>query len=168
MTTISDTVSKQKIERHVVLYEPDVHWNTGNIGRTCVGVGAALHLIEPLGFCIDDKHVKRAGLDYWHKVNLFTWKNFDAFMNALKPEDSEIMLLSKTGKKTFWQLPENERLFLIFGSETRGLPESVFSRFPGRSYHIPILSGIRSLNLSTSVGIVLYESLRSASPFHEY
>ncbi len=151
-------------ERHIVLIAPEVHWNTGNIGRTCLGAGAYLHLIEPLGFSLDDKHVRRAGLDYWHKVKLSVWKNFNAFTNAMSPKHEEIILLAKLGKKSFWEMPRSDRLFLVFGSETKGLPEYILSAY--NSYHIPITSEIRSLNLSTAAGIALYESLRTMAPDH--
>lgn len=153
-------------ERHVVLVAPEVHWNTGNIGRTCLGAGAYLHLIKPLGFSLDDKHVKRAGLDYWHNVSLSVWENFDEFIKNMAPGNDEILLFAKRGEKSFWDMPSPRRLFLVFGSETKGLPEAVLSAYP--SYHIPICAGIRSLNLSTAVGIVLYESLRNKTLIHAW
>lgn len=151
---------KRTPERHVVLVAPEVHWNTGNIGRTCLGAGAELHLIEPLGFSLDDRHVKRAGLDYWHKVRLHVWKDFHAFLEALEPLDSEMMFFAKLGEKSIWDMPRLRRIFLVFGSETKGLPETLLTRFRDRLYHIPISNEIRCLNLSTAVGIALYESLR--------
>jgi tRNA (cytidine/uridine-2'-O-)-methyltransferase len=148
-------------ERHVVLVRPDVHWNTGNIGRTCLGAGAALHLIRPLGFSLDSREVKRAGLDYWSRVELSVWDGFDPFLSAMAPESAEVALFSKRGARSFWSLTPPRRLFLIFGSETRGLPGSILSAYPDRAYRIPISRQIRSLNLSTAVGIALYESLRA-------
>ncbi|MBI9083094.1 MAG: tRNA (cytidine(34)-2'-O)-methyltransferase [Desulfobacterales bacterium] len=156
------------MERHVVLVAPDVHWNTGNIGRTCLGAGATLHLIHPLGFSLDDKHLKRAGLDYWHKVDLRTWDDFNAFAQALNPHAEETVLLTKNGATPFWQMPHSSRMFLVFGSETQGLPDTLLARYPGATYHIPISEEIRSLNLSTAAGIVLYESLRRHPPAHGY
>lgn len=153
-------------ERHVVLVNPEVHWNTGNIGRTCLGAGAFLHLIRPLGFSLDDRHLKRAGLDYWPQVKLAVWEHIAAFIEAMQPQPAEICLFSKTGPHSFWTMPARERLFLVFGSETRGLPADLRARFPEALYHIPISKGIRSLNLSTAVGIVLYESLRGLPAFH--
>ncbi len=147
-------------ERHVVLVHPEVHWNTGNIGRTCLGAGARLHLIEPLGFSLDDRHVKRAGLDYWPRVDLQVWPGFEDFCDSLKPSPEEIILLTKSGRQTFWQMPRARRLFLIFGAETRGLPPALLARYAQQTFRIPISRQIRSLNLSTAVGIVLYESLR--------
>ncbi len=155
-------------ERHVVLVAPEVHWNTGNIGRTCLGAGAVLHLIRPLGFSLDSRQVKRAGLDYWHKVPLRVWDSFDAFREEMRPAEGEVALFSKAGARSFREMPRPARLFLIFGSETRGLPESILSAFPGAAYHIPISSRIRSLNLSTAVGIALYESLRGVEGMHAY
>jgi tRNA (cytidine/uridine-2'-O-)-methyltransferase len=151
-------------ERHIVLVAPEVHWNTGNIGRTCLGADAYLHLIEPLGFSLDDKHVRRAGLDYWHRVKLSVWENFNAFVKSMSPEHEEIVLLAKLGEKIFWEMPRSKRLFLVFGSETKGLPKHILSAYS--TYHIPITSEIRSLNLSTAAGIVLYESLRDVPPSH--
>ncbi len=147
-------------ERHVVLVAPEVHWNTGNIGRTCLGTGAFLHLIQPLGFSLEGKEVKRAGLDYWPRVKLSVWDDFSSFQEALIPRPSEVVLLSKNGKRPFWQMPAPKRLFLIFGSETKGLPKIIFQKYPDQSFKIPINDQIRCLNLSTSVGIALYESLR--------
>lgn len=155
-------------ERHVVLVSPEVHWNTGNIGRTCIGAHACLHLIEPLGFLLDDKHVKRAGLDYWPRVQLWVWKNFQAFLDKMKPLRHEIALFSKIGNKSFWTMSRPQRLFLIFGSETKGLPADIVEMYPNDTYNIPISTGIRSLNLSTAVGIALYESLRSINPENEW
>jgi tRNA (cytidine/uridine-2'-O-)-methyltransferase len=150
-------------ERHVVLVAPEVHWNTGNIGRTCLGAGAALHLIRQLGFSLEDRQVKRAGLDYWDNVALHVWDDLSQWEAATRPLPVEIAVFSKIGVHPFWRMPSPQRLFLLFGSETRGLPEPVFRRFKDRSYHIPIQPHIRCLNLSTAVGIALYESLRPCS-----
>jgi tRNA (cytidine/uridine-2'-O-)-methyltransferase len=155
-------------ERHVVLVRPEVHWNTGNIGRTCLGAGAALHLIRPLGFSLDDRHVKRAGLDYWQDVPLHVWDGFDAFQAAMIPEAGQVACFSKTAPRPFWQIPRPSRLFLVFGSETRGLPAPVLEAFAETVYHIPTTAKIRSLNLSTAVGIALYESLRHTPPKHAW
>ncbi|MDX9785523.1 MAG: tRNA (cytidine(34)-2'-O)-methyltransferase [Desulfobacterales bacterium] len=156
------------MQRHVVLIAPEIHWNTGNIGRTCLGGGARLHLIEPLGFSLDHKQVKRAGLDYWRHVNPGIWPDFDTFVRHLSVMKEEVVLFSKIGTKPFWAMPSPQRLFLIFGSETKGLPATILSRYPDRSYYIPITSAIRSLNLSTAVGISLYESMRTCAPLHAY
>lgn len=147
-------------ERHVVLVAPEIHWNTGNVGRTCLGVGARLHLIRPLGFSLDSRVVKRAGLDYWPQVDLSVWDDFDTFFHALAPSDSEICLFSKSGRRPLWQLPIARRQFLVFGSETGGLPAEIRRRFSSNLFCIPIQPAVRSLNLSTAVGIALYESRR--------
>ncbi len=164
----NDKTVPSKEERHVVLVTPEVHWNTGNIGRTCLGAGAHLHLIEPLGFSLDHKHVKRAGLDYWDRVPLSVWKDFAGFLEGMAPDPGEIALFAKRGPRPFWTLPPVRRRFLIFGSETRGLPEPILDRYSDAIYHIPITREIRSLNLSTAVGIALYDSLRRAAPFHAW
>jgi tRNA (cytidine/uridine-2'-O-)-methyltransferase len=155
-------------ERHVVLVSPDVHWNTGNIGRTCLGTNAFLHLVKPLGFSLDSRQVKRAGLDYWPRVKCSVWENFSSFLSEMKPQPNEIALFSKQGKKPFWTMPRFERAFLIFGSETKGLPGAILSKYPNDLYYIPITSEIRSLNLSTAVGVALYETLRNGESFHAY
>ena len=148
-------------ERHVVLVAPEIHWNTGNIGRTCLGAGARLHLIRPLGFSLDSRQVRRAGLDYWDRVAPDVWDSFDAFCHALNPREAEVALLTKSGSRIFWEMSVSRRMFLVFGSETGGLPGAVLDRYPDARYRIPINGEIRSLNLSTAAGIVLYESLRS-------
>jgi tRNA (cytidine/uridine-2'-O-)-methyltransferase len=158
----------QQLERHIVLVSPEIHWNTGNIGRTCVATGAYLHLIEPLGFSLEGKEVKRAGLDYWGLVRLRVWPDFDHFISKLKPAADEVAVFSKSGARPFWEMLSPARQFLIFGSETRGLPADIVSRYPDATYHIPITKDIRSLNLSTAAGIALYESLRSAPHFHAW
>ena len=147
-------------ERHVVLVHPEVHWNAGNIGRTCLGAGARLRLIAPLGFRLDDRHVRRAGLDYWPRVDLSVWGNFSAFEAGMAPAAAEMTLFTKAGERLFWEMPRAGRLFLVFGSESRGLPAALLERYPARSFRIPISDRIRSLNLSTAAGIALYESLR--------
>ena len=157
-----------QLERHVVLVSPEIHWNTGNIGRTCVATGSHLHLIRPLGFSLDSKEVKRAGLDYWKQVKLHVWEDFEDLHSNLAPGPHEVALFSKTGTRSFWSMPSAQRLCLIFGSETCGLPASILEMYPEATYHIPITKNIRSLNLSTAAAIALYESLRSAAPFHAW
>ena len=167
-SNIPPDTENRAVERHVVLVAPEVHWNTGNIGRTCLGAGAYLHLIRPLGFSLDDRHLKRAGLDYWPRVKLKVWNHVEAFLERMRPGLEEICLFSKNGPRSFWSMPALARLFLVFGSETRGLPADLQARFPESIYHIPISGAIRSLNLSTAVGIVLYESLRQMPPDHDW
>lgn len=158
----------QQLERHVVLVEPEIHWNTGNIGRTCLATDSFLHLIRPLGFSLESREVKRAGLDYWKDVKLTVWDNFCDLLEKLAPQKREVALFSKRGSRSFWTMDCPERLFLVFGSETHGLAEDILRKFADATYHIPITSRIRSLNLSTAVGIALYESLRTAQPFHDW
>jgi len=156
------------IERHVVLVAPEIHWNTGNAGRTCLATGAALHLIRPLGFSLDSRQLKRAGLDYWPQVALQVWDSFTRFEAALAPEKTEIALITRFGRRSFRQLPRPHRLFLVFGSETAGLPEVLTARYPEHTFHIPTTAAIRSLNLSTAVAIALYESLRGMDCSHAW
>ena len=159
------------IERHIVLVAPEVHWNTGNIGRTCLGAGAWLHLIRPLGFSLESSQVKRAGLDYWPRVKLSVWENFDAFAGQMRPGAEEMALFSKSAGKSFWTMPRPARLFLVFGSETAGLPKDILETYSQQCFYIPITNDIRCLNLSTAAGIALYESLRPSdadTDFHGY
>lgn len=160
--------NNRQVERHVVLVAPEIHWNTGNIGRTCLATGAVLHLIRPLGFSLDSREVKRAGLDYWENVELAVWDNFADFLANMAPQEDEVAVFSKKGEKSFWTMKCPQRFFLIFGSETRGLPDHILGKFSKATFHIPIKSEIRSLNLSTAAAIALYESLRTARPFHEW
>ncbi len=150
----------KKIERHVVLVEPEVPWNAGNIGRTCLGVGAFLHLVKPLGFSLESRELKRAGLDYWHQVKLEVWDDFLILQKEMALQNNEVAVFTKNGASAFWSMPSPKRLFLVFGSETKGLPEALVSMYQHATYHIPITDKIRCLNLSTTVGIALYESLR--------
>ena len=147
---------------HVVLVNPEIHWNTGNAGRTCLAVGATLHLIEPLGFSLDEKQVKRAGLDYWEHVELRIWPDWAAFEQQL-PSLGEAFFFSTKAKRLFWEAPLGtpEDVVLIFGRETGGLPADLHERYRDRFLTMPIASPlVRSLNLSTSVGIAVYEVLR--------
>ena len=147
---------------HVVLVYPDIHWNTGNAGRTCLAAGAALHLIEPLGFSIDDSRVKRAGLDYWEYVDLKVWPNWEAF-EATLPSLGAAYFFSTKATRCFWDAPlgASEGVVLVFGSETAGLPAEWHEKYRDRFVAMPILSPrVRSLNLSNSVAIAAYEVLR--------
>ena len=144
----------------VVLYEPDIPGNAGNVGRTCVATGTPLHLVGKLGFSLDDTHVRRAGLDYWKKVQLRKHKNWNDFAKSLDPGAS-LYLFSKKAKRAYWEATFVPESYLIFGCETSGLPESFHKRYASRFYRIPMRpDSVRSLNLSTSVGVVLYEALR--------
>lgn len=147
---------------HVVLVHPEIHWNTGNAGRTCLAAGATLHLIEPLGFSLDEREVKRAGLDYWEHVDLRVWPSWDAFEREL-PALGEPFFFSTKAQQVFWDaaLGTPENVVLVFGRETGGLPAELHERYGDRFLAMPILSPrVRSLNLSTSVAIAVYEVLR--------
>jgi len=147
---------------HVVLVHPEIHWNTGNAGRTCLAAGATLHLVEPLGFSLDEKQVKRAGLDYWEHVDLRVWKDWHAFEREL-PTLGEPYFFSTKATTVLWDAALGAvcDVVLIFGRETGGLPQEIHDRYRDRFVGMPIASPlVRSLNLSTSVGIALYEVLR--------
>jgi tRNA (cytidine/uridine-2'-O-)-methyltransferase len=147
---------------HVVLVHPEIHWNTGNAGRTCLAAGASLHLVEPLGFSLDERQVKRAGLDYWEHVDLTVWPGWDAFEQQL-PTLGEPYFFSTKAQRSLWDVPLGGPgdVVLVFGRETGGLPADLHDRYGDRFVAMPILSPlVRSLNLSTSVGIAVYEVLR--------
>jgi tRNA (cytidine/uridine-2'-O-)-methyltransferase len=147
---------------HVVLVHPEIHWNTGNAGRSCLAAGATLHLIKPLGFSLDEREVRRAGLDYWPHVDLRVWESWDAFEHEL-PSLGDPYFFSTKGKQLFWDAPlgASRDVVLVFGRETGGLAPEIHQRYADRMLTIPILSEhVRSLNLSTSIGIALYEVLR--------
>lgn len=147
---------------HVVLVHPEIHWNTGNAGRTCLAAGATLHLIEPLGFSLDEREVKRAGLDYWEHVDLRVWPGWEAFEAEL-PALGEPWFFSTKARRLFWDAPlaGPDDVVLVFGRETGGLSAGLHERYRERFVGMPILSPrVRSLNLSTSVGIAVYEVLR--------
>lgn len=147
---------------HVVLVHPEIHWNTGNAGRTCLATGATLHLIEPLGFSLDVKQVKRAGLDYWEHVDLRVWKSWSEFERQL-PSLGDPYFFSTKATRRYWDAPLGapDSVVLIFGRETGGLAPQIHETYRDRFVTMPIQSPlVRSLNLSTSVGIAVYEVLR--------
>jgi tRNA (cytidine/uridine-2'-O-)-methyltransferase len=146
---------------HVVLVHPEIHWNTGNAGRTCLAAGATLHLVEPLGFSLDEKQVKRAGLDYWEHVELRLWPDWETFEREI-PALGEPYFFSTKATTMLWDAALGARdVVLIFGRETGGLPQEIHDRHRDRFVGMPIASPlVRSLNLSTSVGIAVYEVLR--------
>ena len=150
---------------HVALVHPEIHWNTGNAGRSCLAAGATLHLIEPLGFSLDERQVRRAGLDYWEHVDLRVWPGWAEFEAAL-PALGEPFFFSTKAQTTLWDaaMGSPADVVLIFGRETGGLPAGIVERYRERLVSLPILSPhVRSLNLSTCVGIALYEVLRQQS-----
>lgn len=145
---------------HVVLVHPEIHWNTGNAGRSCLAAGATLHLVEPLGFSLEEREVRRAGLDYWKHVDLRVWPSWEAFEAEL-PTLGEPFFFSTRAKRMYWDAAFPENAVLIFGRETGGLPEPIHERYADHMLAMPITSPhVRSLNLSTAVGIALYEVMR--------
>lgn len=140
---------------NIVLVEPEIPQNTGNIARTCAAIGATLHLVHPLGFDISEKAVKRAGLDYWDKLDIIEYENLQDFME--KTRGKEIYLLSTKSKKVYTEVSYPEDVYLVFGPETRGLPEDYILQNFEHAVRIPMRNNIRSLNLSNSVAIVAYE-----------
>jgi len=144
---------------NIVLVEPQIPPNTGTIGRLCVNLGATLHLIEPLGFNIDDKTVKRAGLDYWKDVDLVVWRSFDEFLEA-HPIDNRTYLATTKTDRLYFEAEFKKGDYILFGSETKGLREDILLANPKQCITIPMGGGGRSLNLGVSVGIVTYEALR--------
>jgi tRNA (cytidine/uridine-2'-O-)-methyltransferase len=147
---------------HVVLVHPEIHWNTGNAGRTCLAAGATLHLIEPLGFSLDERQVRRAGLDYWAHVDLRVWPDWQGF-EAVLPSLGEPYFFSTKAERPMWDAPFGRAgdIVLVFGRETAGLPAELHDRFADRFVSLPVISPrVRSLNLSTCVGIAVYEVLR--------
>lgn len=147
---------------HVVLVHPEIHWNTGNAGRTCLATGATLHLIEPLGFSLGEREVKRAGLDYWEHVDLRTWRSWEHFEDTL-PSLGPAWFFSTHATQTYWEAPlgETESAVLVFGRETGGLPAALHQRYADRFVRLPMQDHVvRSLNLSTSVALGVYEVLR--------
>lgn len=144
---------------NIVLIEPEIPTNTGNIGRLALATGAHLHLVKPFGFEISDKRLKRAGLDYWQHISLFTYENQEAFFSS--HQDKKMVFFSSHGKKAHWDIPYEDDMFLVFGKESVGLPKSVIKNPDVCTAKIPLFSDeIRSLNLANSVGITVYEGLR--------
>jgi tRNA (cytidine/uridine-2'-O-)-methyltransferase len=143
---------------HVVLYQPDIPQNTGNIGRTCAAVGAKLWLIRPLGFQLDEKHLRRAGLDYWKIVD---WEAVDSWAEVReRVAGRNWWALTKTATRLVWDAQFSPGDILLFGSETRGLPASILSEQPNRNLRLPMRSEVRSLNLASTVNTVVYEAVR--------
>ena len=144
---------------NIVLIEPEIPTNTGNIGRLSLASGSNLHLVKPLGFDIDDKRVKRAGLDYWQHISLHLYESVDDFFNT--HQDKKMAFLSSHGSKDYLSIDYEKDMFLIFGKESVGLPASITDRYKDKLFKIPIHSPhIRSLNLANAVSVVVYEGLR--------
>ncbi|MCI8700411.1 MAG: tRNA (uridine(34)/cytosine(34)/5-carboxymethylaminomethyluridine(34)-2'-O)-methyltransferase TrmL [Clostridia bacterium] len=150
------------MELNIVLVEPEIPQNTGNIARTCAAIGAKLHLVHPLGFSISEKQVKRAGLDYWDKLEIEEHMSFNEFLKKYKPEENNMFFVTTKGKNVYSDIEYTKlnKIFLLFGKETRGLPEEILKKYIKDTLRIPMKEGLRSLNLSNSVAIVAYEVLR--------
>lgn len=142
----------------IVLVEPEIPQNTGNIARTCVATGSRLHVIEPLGFRIDDRQVKRAGLDYWFDLDLTIWPDLDSWVRAFAGRP--VFYATTKGAQPYTEARYPADAVLVFGKETRGLPESLLLAHPEQCIRIPMLSASRSLNLANAVAVVTYEALR--------
>ncbi len=143
---------------HVILHQPEIPANTGNIGRTCVATGTSLHLIEPLGFRLDEKSVKRAGMDYWSQLDLKRYVNFEDFQE--KNPDAKIWMATTKAKHVYSDVSFGPNDFIMFGKESAGIDEEILVEYEETCIRIPMLDSIRSLNLSNSVAVVLYEALR--------
>ncbi len=144
---------------NVVLVEPEIPPNTGNIARLCLATGSRLHLVEPLGFAIDDRQLRRAGMDYWHQVDLIYWKNLTEFETATRSPVRRFLLTTKS-RRNYWDARFCDGDYLVFGRETKGLPESLLLSQSENCLTIPMASGARSLNLATAVAVVLFEGVR--------
>ena len=147
---------------NIVMVEPEIPQNTGNIARTCAATGGKLHLVEPLGFEITDKSLKRAGLDYWDKLDIEKHKSLNDFLEKYKPEENNMFFVTTKGKTCYSDVDYSkiDEVFLLFGKETKGLPEDLLQKYIDKTIRIPMRSTLRSLNLSNSVAIVIYEVLR--------
>ena len=149
---------------NIVMVEPEIPQNTGNIARTCAATGAKLHLVKPLGFEITDKYLKRAGLDYWDKLEIEEHDSLEKFLEKYKPESNNMYFVTTKGTNYYSNVnyEKMEEVFLLFGKETKGLPEELLQKYLSKTIRIPMKAHLRSLNLSNSVAIVVYEVLRQA------
>lgn len=143
---------------HIVLHEPEIPQNTGNIARTCAATGASLHLIRPLGFTIDDKKLKRAGLDYWNLLDITYYDGLEDFY--AKHPDAKVYYFSTKSNHVYSEVTYPEEVFIMFGKETKGLPEELLRQHPDTCVRLPMREGLRSLNLSNTVAVAVYEILR--------
>ncbi len=150
---------------NVVMVEPEIPQNTGNIARTCAAIGAKLHLVYPLGFTISDKYLKRAGLDYWDKLEIEEHTSLKAFLDKYKPEEHNMFLASTKSKQCYSDVDYSkmDEVFILFGRETKGLPEDLITKYMDKAIRIPMRDTLRSLNLSNSVAIIVYEVLRQVN-----
>lgn len=147
---------------HIVLVEPEIPPNTGNVARLCLATGSTLHLIQPLGFSIDDRQLRRAGLDYWHQVEVRLWDSLDDCLAAL-PAATRTFFLTTKSERAYWDARFQAGDCLVFGRETRGLPEPLLAAHRDQLLTIPMRPQTRSLNLATAIGIVLFEAVRQIS-----
>lgn len=144
---------------NIVLFEPEIPNNTGNIGRLALASGSKLHLVKPFGFELSDKRLKRAGLDYWKHLDVIYYENIEDFFT--KNQNQSFAFFSSHGEKSHWEIPFKDNVFLIFGKESAGLPKPLLKQYANQLYKIPLYSEhIRSLNLANAVSIVIYEGLR--------
>ena len=143
---------------HIILHQPEIPANTGNIGRTCVATGTGLHLIEPLGFRLDEKSIKRSGMDYWDKLDVTRYMNYNEFLS--QHQGAKIWMATTKAKKVYTEADFGMDDFIMFGKESAGIPEEILVENEATCIRIPMLDQIRSLNLSNAVAIVLYEALR--------
>lgn len=143
---------------NIVLFEPEIPANTGNIGRTCVATGTKLHLIEPMGFNLSEKEIRRAGLDYWKDLDVTVYRDFDEFL--IKNPNAKIYMATTKALHVYTEVSYEPDCFIMFGKESAGIPEEILLQHKDTSIRIPMIGEIRSLNLSNSVAIVLYEALR--------
>ncbi|MBR6223791.1 MAG: tRNA (cytidine(34)-2'-O)-methyltransferase [Lachnospiraceae bacterium] len=146
---------------NIVLHEPEIPANTGNIGRTCVATGTRLHLIEPLGFSLSEKALKRAGMDYWKDLDVTTYVDFEDFLS--KNPGAKIYMATTKAKQTYADVSYEDGCFIMFGKESAGIPEEILLDHKDTAIRIPMIGDTRSLNLSNSVAIILYEALRQQS-----
>ena len=149
---------------NIALVEPEIPQNTGNIARTCAAIGATLHLVKPLGFSIDDKQVKRAGLDYWHLLTIKVYENIDEFLSI--NSDKKMYFATTKADKTYCDVKYEEDCFLVFGKETKGLSEDLIYNRMETAIRIPMVDDARSLNLSNSVAVIAYEAMRQNEFIH--
>lgn len=154
-----DNSKYPKINFNIVLVEPEIPNNTGNIGRTCVGTWCKLHLVSPLGFEINDRQLKRAGLDYWPNLDWCMYENWDQWW-CVVPDPRRVFFLTTKTKRTYFDIQFQEGDWLVFGKETKGLGPEILQKFQSQTATIPISGGVRSLNLATAGAIVIYEGLR--------
>jgi len=149
------------VRLNIALVEPEIPQNTGNISRTCAATGAALHLVRPLGFAIDDRKLKRAGLDYWDKLEIYYYDSIDELFGAHK--EAPFIFLTTKAKHNYWDARYEDGCFIVFGKETAGLPENLINANPDKCFRLPMQPDSRSLNLSNTVAAVAYEALRQNS-----